>query len=40
MKERTELLGGTFEIESLSGKGTTVICRIPLKPAREMTKRK
>ena len=32
MRERSELLGGTFEIESFPGRGTTVVCRIPLKP--------
>ena len=26
--------GGEFEIKSKEGKGTTVICRLPLKPAR------
>jgi len=35
MRERTELLGGSFEIESIRGKGTTVVCRIPLKPGRK-----
>jgi signal transduction histidine kinase len=30
MKERIEALGGTFAIESRSGRGTTVLLRVPL----------
>jgi signal transduction histidine kinase len=30
MKERAELMGGTFTVESESGKGTTVYIRVPL----------
>ena len=30
MRERSELLGGTFRIESVSGKGTTVTVTLPL----------
>jgi signal transduction histidine kinase len=30
MKERLEMVGGDFEIESEPGKGTTVMARIPL----------
>jgi signal transduction histidine kinase len=30
MKERTELVGGTFNVESSPGRGTTVFVRIPL----------
>jgi signal transduction histidine kinase len=35
MRERALLLGGEFEIESTSGKGTTVVARIPLPPLLE-----
>ena len=31
MRERTELLGGTFEIESGEGRGTTVAVKIPVR---------
>jgi signal transduction histidine kinase len=31
MRERTELLGGEFDIESQPGKGTTLFIRIPMK---------
>ena len=30
MRERTELLGGTFEVDSAEGKGTTITSTIPL----------
>ncbi len=30
MNERTALAGGTFEIESAPGSGTTLVVRIPL----------
>ena len=30
MRERVELLGGTFEIEAILGQGTTVSCSLPL----------
>jgi signal transduction histidine kinase len=30
MKERIEVLGGTFVIESSAGAGTTVLMRVPL----------
>jgi signal transduction histidine kinase len=30
MRERAKLLGGTLDIESQSGKGTTVVARIPV----------
>jgi signal transduction histidine kinase len=33
MEERARLLGGKFEIQSESGKGTTVTATVPLKPA-------
>lgn len=32
MRERAELLGGTLEIESQPGKGTTIFVRVPLEP--------
>ncbi|HEY1191746.1 MAG TPA: PAS domain-containing protein [Gemmata sp.] len=32
MRERVELLGGTLEVDSAPGAGTTVIARIPLDP--------
>jgi signal transduction histidine kinase len=32
MRERTALLGGTLEIESRAGEGTTVYARVPLRP--------
>jgi PAS domain S-box-containing protein len=35
MRERALLLGGEFDIESTSGKGTTVVARIPLPPRLE-----
>lgn len=38
MRERTELLGGSLEIESIPGRGTTVVCRIPVKPKRRTTR--
>lgn len=31
MRERTELLGGMFEVASEGGKGTTITCTVPLK---------
>jgi signal transduction histidine kinase len=34
MRERASLIGGTFEIESETGKGTTVIVRVPLQQHR------
>jgi PAS domain S-box-containing protein len=36
MRERAELLGGTFDVESFPGKGTTVVCRIPLRTKRKL----
>jgi signal transduction histidine kinase len=33
MEERTRLFGGKFEIQSASGKGTTVTASVPFKPA-------
>jgi signal transduction histidine kinase len=35
MKERAELMGGTFEIESEIGKGTTIYVRIQASAIRE-----
>jgi two-component system sensor histidine kinase UhpB len=35
MRERALLLGGEFDIESTSGKGTTVVARLPLPPRLE-----
>jgi PAS domain S-box-containing protein len=35
MRERAELLNGSFEIESVIGKGTTVVCRIPIDHSRK-----
>ncbi|MBM2614385.1 hypothetical protein JIG36_02285 [Actinoplanes sp. LDG1-06] len=32
LKDRTEALGGTFDVSSPAGGGTTVTCRIPLQP--------
>ena len=32
MKERVALVGGTLEIESSAGQGTTVLVRVPLGP--------
>ena len=34
MKERLEIVGGTFTLTSLPGQGTTVLARIPLKDTR------
>lgn len=34
MQERMEMVGGTFEIESEPGKGTTVRAQVPLRPFR------
>ena len=34
MRERTELLGGTFSIDSAPGKGTTISITIPLHPGK------
>ena len=31
MRERAELIGGTFQVESMPGKGTTVSVSMPLK---------
>jgi signal transduction histidine kinase len=33
MRERAALVGGSFDIESQPGKGTTVVVRIPTNPA-------
>ena len=33
MRERLEMVGGTFVIESSPGKGTTIIAQIPLRKA-------
>jgi signal transduction histidine kinase len=33
LKDRIEALGGTFDVHSPAGNGTTVTCRIPLGPA-------
>jgi signal transduction histidine kinase len=30
MRERLEMVGGRFDIESVAGKGTTIIAQIPL----------
>jgi len=30
MKERLEMVGGTFDVASVSGRGTTITARIPL----------
>jgi signal transduction histidine kinase len=38
MQERAALIGGTFEIESELGKGTTIFVRIPLATATEIEK--
>jgi signal transduction histidine kinase len=35
MRERTEIAGGTFEIESVAGKGTTVRAVLPLQVREE-----
>jgi signal transduction histidine kinase len=35
MRERVELLSGTFAVDSAPGKGTTIRVSIPLEPARE-----
>lgn len=43
MRERAEMVGGRFEIESAPGNGTTIIARIPLgrttvkKPVKDST---
>jgi PAS domain S-box-containing protein len=34
MRERLEMIGGSFEVESSSGKGTTIIAQIPLEKIR------
>jgi signal transduction histidine kinase/streptogramin lyase len=34
MGERASLLGGELKVRSIPGKGTTVVCEIPLKPPR------
>lgn len=39
MKERTELLGGFFKIESSPGEGTTVVSRVPIKPVTKPTRK-
>jgi signal transduction histidine kinase len=33
MRERTALLGGTLEIETRPGEGTTIYARVPVRPA-------
>ena len=35
MKERAALIGGTFEIESARGRGTTVYVKVPVAPKRK-----
>ncbi|MEX2608107.1 MAG: sensor histidine kinase, partial [Kiritimatiellia bacterium] len=35
MRERTEMMGGTFEIESTPGKGTRLVIQIPLTDGKE-----
>jgi signal transduction histidine kinase len=32
MKERSQKIGGTLQIDSVPGKGTTVIVRVPVNP--------
>ena len=39
MRERAALLGGTLEIESAKGKGTTVIARVPIAVVETTTKK-
>jgi signal transduction histidine kinase len=35
MRLRTEILGGSFDLQTASGKGTSVVCRFPLTRIRD-----
>jgi signal transduction histidine kinase len=35
MRERVEMVGGTFSIESVPGRGTAVFARIPFKRSKQ-----
>jgi len=37
MKERTNILGGTWSVESVPGSGTTIRCKIPVSPSPDFT---
>ncbi len=38
LRERTELIGGTFQIRSAVGKGTTITCHVPVRQSGDPTK--
>jgi signal transduction histidine kinase len=38
LRERTELIGGTFQIRSAVGKGTTITCHVPIRQSGDPTK--
>jgi signal transduction histidine kinase len=40
MRERVEMVNGSFDVESAPGKGTTIIARIPFPKIRARKRRK
>jgi len=38
LRERTELIGGSFQIRSAVGKGTTITCHVPIRPPGDPTR--